>query len=473
MQHRWRMICERGQTAVQYAGMVFFAALLAVALIAVATPIGEQVTCKIQSAVAALTGGNHTCGSDPYQVDPSTVVSSSVEQSSSTSAGVSFPAGPGKVSIEGQASDSVANNEYMDGSGAVVVSSTQELSGSYGLGSGNGDGDAGEGGGGSGGSGFEAQVNASGGVAVSHTETETHKCDSPGQPACSEIGNLEDDQADVIAASNRVALTLSAEASVEVGTGGETDPVTGESDPEASAGAGLGVSGEASYTQTETVTTTDTGQATTTSHEFAYKVDASVSASFGVADPNEAFGLEASAEASGSYVGRYQVTYDENGNLQSITFIHVKEGVASASTSATAGEEGDNATVGAEDNPAIVTSTVTTTLDVSSLSPDQRRVAEDYVNSSLTNGALTVPQSALNPSMPSSDAFDNLLYERAKVTRIQQQGTQVTDTGGFDAWILSVEHTQSQTTKDTVRVEQLGRPSGPGGERGYEEVKAP
>lgn len=499
MQSRWRMICERGQTAVQYAGMAFFAAVLAVVLIAFATPIGKQVACNIQGAIAELTGGSYSCSStgasDPYQVDPSKVVKSSVEKSSSTEIGASVPVGPGSVNVDGKDEQVITFTTYSDGSGMRGFSSTQELSGSYGVEKGRGSSKENKGGE----VGFEAQVSAAGGVSVSRTTTKSFHCDSEGQPSCRQFDRdnseaIEDhldnhgfgrfgeeeevnDEVDEQSVSHKVRLFLQAGASVganaeiKKNNGGEGDDEGASvSVGSGSVGASVSISGEASYTHTDSIAKTETGEKRSTSHEFSYKGEASASASAEGKGPNEVFGLEGNADASASYVGNYKVTYDERGNLQTITFTNVKEGQASASVNAEVGGEEIGDTSAATPT---VTSTVETTLDVSSLSPEQRRIAEDYVNSSLTNGALTVPQSALDPSRPSSDPFDNLLYERAQVTRTLQEGTQVTDSGGVDVWVMNWNEVDSETTKETLSVEQLGRPSVGGGERRYEDVEIP
>lgn len=501
MQSRWRMTCERGQTAVQYAGMAFFAAVLAVVLIAFSTPIGEQVACKIQGAIAELTGDSYSCSStaasDPYQVDPSKVVKSSIEKSSSTEIGVSVPVGPGSVNVDGKDGQAITFTTYSDGSGMRGFSSTQELSGSYGVEKGRESSKENKGGE----AGFEAKVSASGGVSVSRTTTNNFHCDSEGQPSCRQFDRdnseaIEDhldnhgfgrfgeekevnDEVDEQSVSHKVRLFLQAGASVSANAeikknnnnGGEEDEEGASvSVGSGSVGASVSISGEASYTHTDSIAKTETGEKHSTSHEFSYKGEASASASAEGKGPNEVFGLEGNADASASYVGNYKVTYDEMGNLQTITFTNVKEGQASASAKAEVGgaEIGD-----ASAATPTVTSTIETTLDVSSLSPEQRRIAEDYVNSSLTNGALTVPQSALDPSKPSSDPFDNLLYERAQVTRTLQEGTQVTDSGGVDFWVMNWNEVDSETTKETLSVEQLGRPSVGGGERRYEDAEIP
>lgn len=496
MPSRWKLIGERGQTAVQYAGMTFFVAVLAVVLIAFATPIGEQVSCKIQGAIAELTGGSYSCGSvessDPYRVDPSTIVKSSVERTSSSEAGISG----GAVNVDGKDGKGYTVTTYSDGSGRRDFSSTQELSGSYGVEKGKGSSKGGKGEGGT--ANFEAKVSASGGISISRTETESFRCDAQGQPSCQEFdqSNAEaiedhlddhgvgrfgqkkevDDESDESAVSHQVKLSLQAGASVSADAEINKKNSGGKDDDEdvsvvgGNASMSLSISGEASYTHTDSTSKTETGEKHSTSHEFSYKGQASASASAEIKDPNEAFGLNGDADASGSYVGRYKVVYDEEGNLQTIIFTNIKEGQASASSKMEfAGEE----VAGASASTPPVTSTVETTLDVSSLSPEQRKVAEDYVNSSFTNGALTVPQSALNPSKPSADPFDNLLYEEAQVTRTQQKGTQVTDSGGMDAWVMHWNEVTTETTTETISVEQLGRPSTKGGERDYESVEVP
>ncbi|RRD30763.1 hypothetical protein [Actinomyces bowdenii] len=464
--------------------MAFFAALLAVGLIAVATPIGEQVTCKIQSAVAALTGGSYSCdaaqASNPYEVDPSTVVTSSVEQSSSTSAGISVPAGPGSLDVEGGGAEVIADATYLDGSGSRTLSSTWELSGSYEVEKGVkvGDRSEEENGVSDDKAGFEAKVAASGGVALSRTESEVRKCDSPGQPSCSELDSGVEDEIDEVSVSHQVKLLLNAEASIGAGMELKEDVASSENARELEVGASLKIGGEVAYVHTESTSRTDTGEVRNTSHEFMYEGQISVSSSLEVGDPNksdeaagEAFGLKFDTERSDSYMGRYRVTYGESGDLQAITFTNVVEGSNSGSGEGVDSEQAGPPTgKGAEVH---VTSTVETTLDVSSLSPEQKRIAEDYVNSSLTNGALVVPQSVLNPSRPSSSPFDNLLYEKARVTRTQQKGGRVTNSESDKFLFVHWETVRSTSKEDVLLVEQLGRPSGPGGERQYEEVEVP
>lgn len=492
MRNRWRLVCERGQTAVQYAGMAFFAALLVASLFVFVTPVREQITCKIQSAVATITGGSNSCGSakssDPYRADPSTVVKSSTERSASTGAGVSVPAGPGTVDVDGKDAKGVTSKTYMDGSGSRSLTSTQELSGGYALSAGGGNKS-------DGGAQLDAKVGGAAGLKFIRKEAEEYKCDTPGRQSCAEVdknikGAVEDHlnnhgagrafhgeekvnvEADTKTVAYTAQLSLEGNASGDVAVGGQKDPATGGTTPGAKAGGSLKIGGEVGYTHADTTSKTDTGKKKTTSHEFTYKGELSASVSAGASGPNGAFGLEGEAEASGSYVGNYKVTYDENGKLQTITFTNVKEGSAAASGEAKAGDDDDSAKSG-PDGKSSVTSTVETTLDVSTLSPEQRKIAEDYVNSSLTNGALTVPQSALNPNKPSSDPFDNLLYEKAQVKRIQQKGSRVTDSGGIDVWVAHWKESRSETKEDTIRAEQLGGPSGPGGERSYEDIKTP
>ena len=149
------------------------------------------------------------------------------------------------------------------------------------------------------------------------------------------------------------------------------------------------------------------------------------------------------------------MTYDENGNLSRITFTNVK--VGQGSWSATGLKEDDGA-----DHPQ--TSTITTTLDVSSMSEADKKIAQDYVDSSFTNGALIVPQSVLNPDSPSDNSFENLLYERAQVTRVIQDGTVTSKEGG---WIFKTK--SSTDSKNTVSAQQLSQPSN-GGRRTFENM---
>lgn len=505
-----KLLCqERGQTLTEYAGI----GLVVVALIAVVaggitaasgTAIGEAIVCKINQQIHSIGGGSYECAGsgstdkDPYAADPGAIPSHVEETNNSTSAGASIPgAGPGNIDVNGSDGSSLTKTTYKDGSGDRQYSKTQEGSVGYSVSAGTGGGDGGDGGEEKS-EPFKAEIGASGKVSASHTTTETYKCDTADHVSCSDFDKQNKDATDERLNDEGVGrltsgdttlnqtpdststawnakLSLSAEASASA----DAKPKVGKDDKDnknkddknkdgksnegtevahAEAKASLGISGEAGYTHTDT---TDKDGNTSTSHKFTYQGKAEAQADASIKDPTDSFGLEAEAGGDRSYVGSYEVTYDENGNLSTITFTNVMEG--QGSWSATGVKDKDDAK-----HPQ--TSTITTTLDVSKLSPEDRATAEQYASSSFTNGALTVPQSALNPSSPSDDSFDNLLYEQAQTTRVVQDGSVVTDSGGWDLWVANYNTESVQSTKDTVSAQQLGKP-GSDGQRSYEDVK--
>lgn len=503
---------QKGQSTVEYAGVALIvAALIAIVATLIAAssgaPIAQAVVCKISSAIHSVggTGDSYSCDysqnrgqetNDPRKVDPGSIPSQSEEKNASTSVDVSFPLPvPGSIYVGGKDGKSVTKTTYMDNSGKRQYSSTQEGSVGYGVGVSTddkgGNKDKGKE------NPFSAKVNASAGVSVSHTTTETYNCDTPDHISCEEfdkqnekntenhlnnqglgrIGNggtkfdqTPDSTSTVWNAKLKLEANASASLDVKPKVGGSNNKKDedkkddkGEQDEESDnkkgvpvgqlkASASLNISGEAGYTHT---TTTDASGKTSTSHKFTYTGSIGGSAEGSVEDPTKSFGLKAAADASRSYTGSYEVTYDENGNLSRITFTNVK--VGQGSWSATGLKEDDGA-----DHPQ--TSTITTTLDVSSMSEADKKIAQDYVDSSFTNGALIVPQSVLNPDSPSDNSFENLLYERAQVTRVIQDGTV---TSKEDGWIFKTK--SSTDSKNTVSAQQLSQPSN-GGRRTFENM---
>lgn len=503
---------QKGQSTVEYAGVALIvAALIATVATLIAAssgiPIAQAVVCKISSVIHSVggTGDSYSCNysqnrgqetNDPRKVDPGSIPSQSEEKKASTEAGISFPLpGRGSIDVDGKDGKSVTKITYMDNSGKRQYSSTQEGSVGYGVGVSTddkrGSKDKGKE------NPFSAKVNASAGVSVSHTTTETYNCDTPGHISCEEfdkqnekntenhlnnqglgrIGNggtkfdqTPDSTSTVWIAKLKLEVSASASLDVKPKVGGsnnkkdedkkddkdeqdeESDNKKGVPVGQLKASASLNISGEAGYTHT---TTTDASGKTSTSHKFTYTGSIGGSAEGSVEDPTKSFGLKAAADASGSYTGSYEVTYDENGNLSRITFTNVK--VGQGSWSATGLKEDDGA-----DHPQ--TSTITTTLDVSSMSEADKKIAQDYVDSSFTNGALIVPQSVLNPDSPSDNSFENLLYERAQVTRVIQDGTVTSKEGG---WIFKTK--SSTDSKNTVSAQQLSQPSN-GGRRTFENM---
>ena len=209
----------------------------------------------------------------------------------------------------------------------------------------------------------------------------------------------------------------------------------------------ISISGEIGYTNTST---TNADGSTSRSHRFAYKST--------IHAGDEIFGNEGGTDNSA--FGSYEVTYDGDGKLKTVTFTGVQEGEASASKNKEHRKKGEGGSV---------TTTVTTTLDVSQLSPEDRTIAEHYVSSSsFINGMLKIPRSVFKPSRPSDDDFNNLLYRQAQTTRVVQNGKTVTKEKGWDLWLLKCKTESTTSTQDTISSQHLGRP-GQDGERVYED----
>ena len=495
---------EHGQTLTEHAGigLVVVVLLLVVAggiTVASGDGIGQAIVCKIAQQIRSVAGGSYECpsSSNPYAANPAAVPSKVQETTKSTSAGVEL------IKVTGNVSDgsSVRRTTYADGSGSRQYSKTIEGSVGYSLGTGHskkkekaaekngeksGDGEKTE----KKGDGDPFKVSLEGSVKASGTitTTQTYKCDTPRHISCSEfdkqnraatkerlrdqgIGRFRSGDKtikqtpDTTSRAWNVKLSLKAGASISAGVKkndkhkSKNEKSEKEKKDESSkkkkkkkdktsaaAQSGINISGEAGYTNTST---TNADGSTSRSHRFAYKgtIDAA----------DEIFGIEGGADDS--YFGSYEVTYDGDGKLKTVTFTSVREGEASASKNKEHGKKGAGGSA---------TTTITTTLDVSQLSPEDRAIAERYASSSFTNGALIVPPSSLKPSSPSDDDFDNLLYRQARTTRVVQNGKTVTKEGGWDLWLIKYKTESTTSTQDTISSQHLGRP-GQDGERVYED----
>ena len=495
---------EHGQTLTEHAGigLVVVVLILVVAggiTVASGDGIGQAIVCKIAQQIRSVAGGSYECpsSSNPYAANPAAVPSKVQETTKSTSAGVEL------IKVTGNVSDgsSVRRTTYADGSGSRQYSKTIEGSVGYSLGTGHskkkekaaekngeksGDGEKTE----KKGDGDPFKVSLEGSVKASGTitTTQTYKCDTPRHISCSEfdkqnraatkerlrdqgIGRFRSGDKtikqtpDTTSRAWNVKLSLKAGASISAGVKkndkhkskneksekekkDESSKKKKKKEDETSAAAqsGINISGEAGYTNTST---TNADGSTSRSHRFAYKgtIDAA----------DEIFGIEGGADDS--YFGSYEVTYDGDGKLKTVTFTSVREGEASASKNKEHGKKGAGGSA---------TTTITTTLDVSQLSPEDRAIAERYASSSFTNGALIVPPSSLKPSSPSDDDFDNLLYRQARTTRVVQNGKTVTKEGGWDLWLIKYKTESTTSTQDTISSQHLGRP-GQDGERVYED----
>lgn len=495
---------EHGQTLTEHAGigLVVVVLILVVAggiTVASGDGIGQAIVCKIAQQIRSVAGGSYECpsSSNPYAANPAAVPSKVQETTKSTSAGVEL------IKVTGNVSDgsSVRRTTYADGSGSRQYSKTIEGSVGYSLGTGHskkkekaaekngeksGDGEKTE----KKGDGDPFKVSLEGSVKASGTitTTQTYKCDAPRHISCSEfdkqnraatkerlrdqgIGRFRSGDKtikqtpDTTSRAWNVKLSLKAGASISAGVKkndkhkSKNEKSEKEKKDESSkkkkkkkdktsaaAQSGINISGEAGYTNTST---TNADGSTSRSHRFAYKgtIDAA----------DEIFGIEGGADDS--YFGSYEVTYDGDGKLKTVTFTSVREGEASASKNKEHGKKGAGGSA---------TTTITTTLDVSQLSPEDRAIAERYASSSFTNGALIVPPSSLKPSSPSDDDFDNLLYRQARTTRVVQNGKTVTKEGGWDLWLIKYKTESTTSTQDTISSQHLGRP-GQDGERVYED----
>ena len=493
-----RSIRERGQSSAAYAGVIVVVVVVVLALLAYATPIGQRLACGIATSISKVFGNEgDVCGagsnqSDPYKVDESTIVKDAHEEGRSTGAAVRVDGKVGYASLEATDASIYNEDSYYGGQKLRTLENRQQVSLSGGFGTevkqnNNA-------------SSVSVNVDASAALKVTHGQKRGWFCDGPSASReCStwdaqNAQNIEEQQRYLAFArglkhkdiSDRPDLDVDvwqAELAVNAGAGANagysaSKDVKGEAKVEtkANAEAKADIKGNVLYRKEEIKDNRKKdGENKTFSHTFQYsgeaqakvEVDASVDVEKKNPKGDATFGLSgsANAEAYGKYTGTYNFTTDENGNLKTITFIGSKEGRASAEAEAKIKAMGHEASVKTDGDKPIVRSTVTSTLDVDSLSPEERKVAEEYVRSSWSNGALIVPQSSLNPDRPSDNKFDNLLHDKAKVHRVQQEVRK--DERENSDWGPFAQNFETSERSKTVNVEELGKP-GADGVRSYQ-----
>ncbi|WP_259390637.1 hypothetical protein [Actinomyces sp. 2119] len=156
-----------------------------------------------------------------------------------------------------------------------------------------------------------------------------------------------------------------------------------------------------------------------------------------------AFGTTAPPEGERICVGLLTLTYDSGGDLDSLVVTHAAEGAA---------EEG----IDGVDPGTVVTTVVTTRLEVPVLSDSERGLVTAYArHASLSSGGLSVPLTALSPSADPGEGLAEVIALQATTTQQVLEGTAVTDNGGPEAVTPGWSANQLAQGRDQLATQEL------------------
>ncbi len=156
-----------------------------------------------------------------------------------------------------------------------------------------------------------------------------------------------------------------------------------------------------------------------------------------------AFGTTAPPEGERTCVGLLTLTYDSGGDLDSLVATHAAEGAT---------EEG----VDGVDPGTVVTTVVTTRLEVPVLSDSERGLVTAYArHASLSPGGLSVPLTALSPSAAPGGELAEVIALQATTTQQMLEGTAITDHGGPEAVTPGWSASQLVQDRDQLATQEL------------------
>jgi hypothetical protein len=161
----------------------------------------------------------------------------------------------------------------------------------------------------------------------------------------------------------------------------------------------------------------------------------------------------AHASAGGTVEGAFTTTYDKDGELTQLAFgsTYALEYEASLGNDALP----VSASTGSGGSQSVVT---TTTLAVTD---ENRAQVERWVSQRATGATLALPFSAMLPTKPSDDPFQQLLYEEGKTSRITYDNVVDEDSFGLavkKGWELGFSISAKEATATKAEAEFLGAP---------------
>lgn len=170
---------------------------------------------------------------------------------------------------------------------------------------------------------------------------------------------------------------------------------------------------------------------------------------------------------SGTDTAAMSITKDREGNVTAITFITTSEGSISdggkVGGTATSGDDSAGGSIGGSTSESTAT-VVTTTLALDPDSPSDQQVARDWLGGDTNySWAGAISANTINPASPvEGDAFQNLMYERAKVSAVTYDN--VTDSTKFGlnvklGFALGFDFSLESSESTAVEASFMGAPN--------------
>lgn len=480
--HQRRRAYESGAGATEYAAIIVIAMMVAaaVAMAFSGFNIGDKVTCALSSVFGD--GGACTSADDGMRVDPGSNV---VEDESQTSTGggsigTGNPVFNASAGFDDQGQVSYTRNE--DGSGQFKITDSKkvEISGSAGK------------------DGVEArnaEVSFEFAAAGSLTwsDTAVYNCANPeectrfGKENAEEIANRTQQGVRQIANPGADTTIDGKPTSYEKTTSGAIElsaEVGAEFDGESTEiSVAAEAAGAATFSSTDTYAADENGnKGAKTGSEFTtqYTLDGSAGASAELVE-DEADDLEieahAGAQLSGGIGAQVTSKKDAEGNVTELTFQTTSNWSAGANASIEVeGEDkkGEDTAplTGAGEIQVGYQQQTTVTIDVTKLSPAERQVVENYVNS-LASKSPVLPSAALNPSdQPSAgDELSNIIHQRAQVTTSTYEVASASEEGEYNYLLATYRESQEYQRRKLIDQQYLQAPDG-SGKRTYADTGA-
>lgn len=170
---------------------------------------------------------------------------------------------------------------------------------------------------------------------------------------------------------------------------------------------------------------------------------------------------------SGTDTAAMSITKDKDGNITAITFITTSEGSLSdggkVGGTGTSGDNKGGGSIGGSTSQSTAT-VVTTTLSLDPDSPSDQRIARDWLGGDTDySWAGAISANNINPSSPvEGDEFQNLMYERARVSAVTYD--KITDSTRFGlnvklGFALGFDFSLESSESAAVEASYLGAPN--------------
>ena len=168
------------------------------------------------------------------------------------------------------------------------------------------------------------------------------------------------------------------------------------------------------------------------------------------------------ADRSGSIDGAFTVTSDKDGNVTSLTFATTTEVGFGGHLGGSVGDSSSGKVSGKESGSTSTSTVVTTTLDMTQLSAEEKATVGAWLGKRMVSNPY-IPPGVTLPTSPSADPFENLMYNKAKVSQLVYDN--IKDKVQFGAsvkagWKFGFDFSTENKVATLSDAQYLGRPEG-------------